>query len=131
MSTIKDLIEISHFYGRNKDFVIAGGGNTSFKDANTIWVKASGTTLADITENGFAMLDRVKLGAIATKKYSDNSDQREAEIKADLFRSSLQPEMNLRPSVETSLHDLIRFNYVVHTHPTLVNALLCLSLIHI
>ena len=29
---IADLIEISKYYGNNKDFVIAGGGNTSFKD---------------------------------------------------------------------------------------------------
>ena len=33
---IADLIEISKYYGNNKDFVIAGGGNTSFKDGQTI-----------------------------------------------------------------------------------------------
>ncbi|MCK4749168.1 MAG: class II aldolase/adducin family protein, partial [Bacteroidales bacterium] len=32
---------------------------------------------------------------------------------------------NLRPSVETSLHNLIEYAYVIHTHPTLVNALMC------
>ncbi len=71
MEPLKDLIDISHFYGKNKDFVIAGGGNTSYKDDKTIWVKASGTTLADITENGFAVLDREKLNSIADKKYCD------------------------------------------------------------
>ena len=45
---IKELIEISKFYGSNKDFVIAGGGNTSFKDDETIWIKASGQALADL-----------------------------------------------------------------------------------
>ena len=39
---IKELIEISKYYGSNKDYVIAGGGNTSFKDDETIWIKASG-----------------------------------------------------------------------------------------
>ena len=39
---IKDLLEISRFYGTDKNFVIAGGGNTSFKNDSTIWVKASG-----------------------------------------------------------------------------------------
>jgi rhamnose utilization protein RhaD (predicted bifunctional aldolase and dehydrogenase)/NAD(P)-dependent dehydrogenase (short-subunit alcohol dehydrogenase family) len=125
MNTLKDLIDISLFYGKNKDFVIAGGGNTSYKNDKTIWVKASGTTLADIIEDGFAVLDRVKLKEISMKKYSEVSDKREAEIKTDLFRSSLFPEKNLRPSVETSLHELIRYSYVIHTHPTLVNALLC------
>jgi len=34
-------------------------------------------------------------------------------------------DSNKRPSVETSLHNLLNFPYVVHTHPTYVNALLC------
>jgi rhamnose utilization protein RhaD (predicted bifunctional aldolase and dehydrogenase)/NAD(P)-dependent dehydrogenase (short-subunit alcohol dehydrogenase family) len=125
MKEIKELIEISHLYGKNSDFVIAGGGNTSFKTDQRLWVKASGTTLADITENGFAVLDREKLKLIAAKTYSDNSDQREQEIKTDLFRASVEPEKMLRPSVETSMHDIIRYKFVVHTHPAVVNALLC------
>lgn len=125
MKEIKELIEISHLYGKNSDFVIAGGGNTSFKTDRHLWVKASGTTLADITENGFAVLDREKLKLIAAKRYSDNSDQREQEIKTDLFRASVEPEKMLRPSVETSMHDIIRYKFVVHTHPTVVNAMLC------
>ncbi len=125
MKEIQDLIEISQFYGKDSDYVIAGGGNTSFKTVDCLWVKASGTTLGEITESGFAVLDREKLGRIATKRYSDNSDQREQEIKTDLFRASIEPEKMLRPSVETSLHDIIRYRFVVHTHPTVVNALLC------
>jgi rhamnose utilization protein RhaD (predicted bifunctional aldolase and dehydrogenase)/NAD(P)-dependent dehydrogenase (short-subunit alcohol dehydrogenase family) len=124
MKEIQQLIEISQFYGKNPEFVIAGGGNTSFKNDSTIWVKASGTTLGAITENGFAVLDREKLKKIAVKKYSDNSDERESQIKSDLFRASLYPEKNLRPSVETSMHEIIDFKFVVHTHPTLVNALM-------
>jgi rhamnose utilization protein RhaD (predicted bifunctional aldolase and dehydrogenase) len=49
---IKELIEISRYYGSNKDFVIAGGGNTSFKDNETIWIKASGQALAELNEDG-------------------------------------------------------------------------------
>ena len=125
MKEIQQLIEISQFYGKNSDFVIAGGGNTSYKNNETIWVKASGTTLAEITEGGFAVLDRAKLKQIAVNKYSDNSDERENQIKTDLFRASLYPEKNLRPSVETSMHEIIGYPFVVHTHPTLVNALMC------
>jgi len=125
MKEIQELIEISQFYGKNSDYVIAGGGNTSFKTDDRLWVKASGVTLGEITENGFAALDRVKLAHIAINRYSDDSDRREQEIKTDLFRASVEPEKLLRPSVETSMHDLIRYRFVVHTHPTLVNALLC------
>ena len=125
MNEIQQLIEISQFYGKNPEFVIAGGGNTSYKDDKYIWVKASGTTLADITEGGFAVLEREKLKKIATNKYSENSDERENQIKTDLFRASVYPEKNLRPSVETSMHEIIDYKFVVHTHPTLVNALMC------
>jgi rhamnose utilization protein RhaD (predicted bifunctional aldolase and dehydrogenase)/NAD(P)-dependent dehydrogenase (short-subunit alcohol dehydrogenase family) len=125
MKEIQQLIEISQFYGKNPDFVIAGGGNTSYKNDKLIWVKASGTTLADISEMGFAVLEREKLNKIATNTYSNNSDERELQIKLDLFRASVYPERGLRPSVETSMHEIINLKFVVHTHPTIVNALMC------
>jgi rhamnose utilization protein RhaD (predicted bifunctional aldolase and dehydrogenase) len=55
---INELIEISKYYGSNKEFVIAGGGNTSFKDEETIWIKASGQSLAEMTEEGLVALNR-------------------------------------------------------------------------
>ena len=45
---IKELIEISKYYGNNKEYVIAGGGNTSFKDDEIIWIKESGHPLAEM-----------------------------------------------------------------------------------
>jgi len=51
-SVLQQLIEISQFYGRQKDFVVAGGGNTSFKDENHLYIKASGHSLATIGEEG-------------------------------------------------------------------------------
>ena len=58
---VQQLIEISRHYGVDSRFVIAGGGNTSYKNAEKLWVKASGSSLATITEEGFAVLDRAKL----------------------------------------------------------------------
>jgi rhamnose utilization protein RhaD (predicted bifunctional aldolase and dehydrogenase)/NAD(P)-dependent dehydrogenase (short-subunit alcohol dehydrogenase family) len=121
---LADLIEISRYYGQNKDFVIAGGGNTSYKSTNNIWVKASGTFLANITLEEFAHLDRNLLKEIYTKQYSEDSTTREAEVKADLFKACCEGSTK-RPSVETSLHELINYAFVVHTHPTLVNAITC------
>ncbi len=122
---IKDLIDVSRFYGRNKDYVIAGGGNTSFKDNEHLWVKASGAGLADITEDGFVVMDRKKLAGIPEQDFSDDPVLREQQVKEVLYASRLDPDTNLRPSVETSLHDAITYSYVVHLHPTLVNALMC------
>ena len=122
---IQELIEISQFYGKQKDFVIAGGGNTSYKDENHIYIKASGHSLATIGEDGFAQLDRKGLQLIAGKTYSDDVMERENQIKNDLLNSRVSPEKGQRPSVETSLHDLIAFPFVVHTHSTKVNGLMC------
>ena len=124
MSSIQQLIEISRYYGDNPAYVIAGGGNTSFKDEKRIWIKASGIPLAGIGESGFVCLSREKLGKIESNTYSEDSVQREEEVKSDMKSAIISPE-NLRPSVETSLHNLMDFAYVVHTHPTLVNGLMC------
>jgi len=122
---IKDLIEISKYYGVNKEFVIAGGGNTSFKDNETIWIKASGQPLAELNEEGLVALSRQKLQRISSAVYSDDTDTREDQVKEDLFSSLLDPGKNSRPSVETSLHEIMRYKFVVHLHPTLINGILC------
>lgn len=122
---IKELIEISRLYGADKNFVIAGGGNTSFKNEKTMWIKASGQPLAGLTEDGLVALSREKLSEITYKKYSDEPMEREEQVKNDLYGSIIDPSLNRRPSVETSLHDLIRYKFVVHLHPSLINGILC------
>jgi NAD(P)-dependent dehydrogenase (short-subunit alcohol dehydrogenase family)/rhamnose utilization protein RhaD (predicted bifunctional aldolase and dehydrogenase) len=121
---LSNLIEISRYYGQKKEYVIAGGGNTSFKDDTKIWVKASGVSMAHIELENFAVLDRKLLRVIGTRKYSNDGIVREAEVKNDLQNACLS-ETAARPSVETSLHELINYPFVVHTHPTLVNAVTC------
>lgn len=123
MEGLKNLVTISQFYGRQKEYVIAGGGNTSFKTADHIWVKASGFALSTITEEGFAQLDRHKLAEMSKKTYSADPFERERQVKDDLTDANLTKEK--RPSVETSLHDLIDYSYIVHLHPTAVNGVTC------
>jgi len=118
------LIEISRFYGMNEEYVIAGGGNTSFKNKGNLWIKASGISLAEIDDKDFVCLSRDKLKLVSAKSYSQNSRIRESQVKEDLNKAILS-STSKRPSVETSLHEIIDFPYVVHTHPTLVNALMC------
>ena len=124
MGTIQQLIEISRHYGGDPAYVIAGGGNTSFKDDQRIWIKASGIPLAGIGESGFVSLSRKKLGEIEENSYPEDSVLREEQVKSDMQRAIISPE-NLRPSVETSLHNLIDYAYIVHTHPTIINAVMC------
>jgi NAD(P)-dependent dehydrogenase (short-subunit alcohol dehydrogenase family)/rhamnose utilization protein RhaD (predicted bifunctional aldolase and dehydrogenase) len=122
---IEDLVRISRFFGTGNDYVIAGGGNTSWKDDDEMWVKASGTSLGSIDHNGFVRLRRDRLKEMRTKVYPGDPDERERQVKADLHGSRAEPESNLRPSVEANLHDIIGYSFVVHLHPTVVNGFMC------
>ena len=123
MKQIEDLIAISRKFGHDSRFVIAGGGNTSYKDENRLWVKASGHALATITEDGFAVLDRALLNEMGEKAYNEDTAIREEQVKNDLSVACITKDR--RPSVETSLHNCMGFAFVVHLHPTLVNGLMC------
>ena len=119
-----ELISLSRYYGSNQNYVIGGGGNTSYKQGDRMWIKASGIPLGSIDRSGFVCLSRSKLDKISTANYSENPFHREQEIKNDLIEAVCDVTRK-RPSVETSLHNLLRSPFVVHTHPTIVNAMLC------
>ena len=122
---LKDLVAISNRYGANPELVLAGGGNTSFKDETNLWIKGSGTNLASITEDGFVKMNRAALAAMFLTEYPAQTEAREAAVLVDLMAAREPGEAHKRPSVETLLHDLFNFKFVVHTHPALVNGLTC------
>lgn len=124
MTHLEDLIQISRYYGNNPEYIIAGGGNTSYKNEDFLYIKASGISLATIDEKGFVKMSREGLALIEEKNYPENSLEREQEVKADLA-AAVAGEQMLRPSVETSLHNLIDYRFIVHTHPTVINGLMC------
>jgi len=121
---IKELVKISRFYGADPDFLLAGGGNTSFKDKRYLYIKASGFKLASIGEDGFVKLDRNALNRIWEKRYPANVDLREKQALQDLMYTRAGGEIK-RPSVESLLHAVLPQKYVIHTHPTIVNGLTC------
>lgn len=120
---IQQLIEISNFYGKNKNFVIAGRGNISYKNKDRMWIKANGYSMATIGEDGFVILDRKKLQVISSKEYNKDILIRENQVKKDTAAACISS--GKRSSVETLLHEVINYSFVTHTHPTLVNGLLC------
>ena len=123
MKEIEQLIEVSRRYGSDSRFVIAGGGNTSYKDSDRLWVKASGHALATIDEDGFAILDRSLLNQMGEKVYSSDPAEREDQVKNDLAAACITK--GRRPSVETSLHNAMGARFIVHLHPTAVNGVMC------
>jgi NAD(P)-dependent dehydrogenase (short-subunit alcohol dehydrogenase family)/rhamnose utilization protein RhaD (predicted bifunctional aldolase and dehydrogenase) len=122
---LKDLLAISHHYGSDPEFLLAGGGNSSYKTDRHLYIKASGVSLSDIEEAGFVKLDRKRLAAMWDRAYSTDPGQREAQVLEDLLDAREAGQQGRRPSVETLLHDLLATTYVLHTHPPLVNALTC------
>jgi rhamnose utilization protein RhaD (predicted bifunctional aldolase and dehydrogenase) len=144
MIALEQLADLSRFYGADPEYVIAGGGNTSFKDTATLWIKGSGVSLATITPPGFVAMDRAKLAALwklsggeprffeaapsasaAGSEGGSGAAKREAAVLEGLMAARCPGEEQKRPSVETLLHDLLPFSFVVHTHPALVNGLTC------
>ncbi len=122
---LKELIVMSNRYGSDPDLVLAGGGNTSAKDSETLYVKASGTSLATITEDGFVAMDRGQLEGILKKEYPSNDKEREAAFLEDVLAAKSNPADTKRPSVEALLHNLFPHRFVLHLHPALVNGLTC------
>ncbi|MGB9686089.1 MAG: class II aldolase/adducin family protein [Rectinema subterraneum] len=121
---LETLIEISRRYGADPDYVLAGGGNTSLKDGDVIAVKASGALLGTIDENGFVQLSLSKLRALFDMALTSDSEAREKIVLEKLLEARL-PGQTRRPSVETLLHALFPYRFVIHLHPALVNGMLC------
>jgi len=125
---LKDMLLISNSVGSDPRLVQGGGGNTSVKTdgGRLMYVKASGTGLRDMREGaGYRLVDVA--GCISI--IEDNrigalpQAEREAEVVQRLMECCVD-ELKGRPSVETSLHAMLD-RCVVHTHPSIVNGLLC------
>jgi len=123
--TLDRLLELSHQLGKEeRKLAILGEGNTSARISDaTFRVKASGSNLggltaAGLTECRFADL----LPLLDAKKLTD------AQIDEKLFASRVDSQAK-KPSVEAIFHAFLLtlpgVNFVGHTHPIVVNQLLC------
>ena len=121
--SLQIITQLSNRYGADPAYVLAGGGNTSFKDEKYLYVKPSGVSLAAITEADFVKMDReIVRSCFDLPEFSDK-DEREAKVKS-LMAYAIVGE-GRRPSVEAPMHEILPFTYVVHTHPALVNGMTC------
>ncbi len=124
MKELIQLQEMSNRYGSDPKYVLAGGGNTSFKTADTLYIKGSGTSLATIKAEDFVNMNRSALSAMWDKKYPENEAERESAVLNDMMDARKEGESR-RPSVETLLHNLFSQKFVLHVHPALVNGMTC------
>ncbi len=114
---------VSRLIGREPDLVLHGGGNTSVKtltpnifgdQCSTIFVKASGFDLANISPNGFSAVDLER-----AKRLRRLPDLSQDEMNKQLRIHLLDPNASM-PSVEAFLHVFIPAKFIVHTHPATI-----------
>lgn len=86
------------------------GGNTSLKDGDVLWIKASGTWLSRAQETPIM----VPVNTAAMRRALDE-DPAAAEAVASFLRQDLNTA-GLRPSIETSFHAVLDAPVVVHIH---------------
>jgi len=123
MVMLNELTELSNEFGAEL-YVQGGGGNTSAKTDDTLWIKPSGTTLASIKSTDFIPLDRKVIRIMLEAEVSTEPAKREEFVK-NAMAGSVKPGYTGRPSVEAPLHELLKGKYVVHTHPAVVNGMTC------
>ena len=123
MDLLTEITKLSHEFG-TPDYVKGGGGNSSAKTADTLWVKPSGTRLAELSPETFVAMDRARLGRLYQAEIPRDSTAREVLVK-DMMAAAVKPGQKARASVEAPLHDILERAFVVHTHPALVNGMTC------
>lgn len=122
MTDLETIVELSHEFG-TVDYVKGGGGNTSVKNDDTLWVKPSGTTLGGLTTETFVAMNRAKINELYVVETPAVAADREELVK-NLMADAVENDAG-RPSVEAPLHNVFEAKFVVHTHPALVNGLTC------
>ncbi len=94
--------------GADRTLVQGAGGNVSLKRAGVLWVKASGTWLAEAQRRDIMV--PVRIDQLLTE-LDDNAAEDVARHVVDKDNPS-----GLRPSIETTMHAALPHPIVVHVH---------------
>jgi len=106
---LADVVRISQAVGTDQSLVLHGGGSTSVKSEDLLWVKASGHDLATIDADGFAVLRRSALRGLLAGPSTDDV----ALLRALAEESSAPQRV---PSIGSLVHDLLPGRFVLHSH---------------
>jgi len=107
---LQALKELSAAVGANPLLIEAAGGNTSIKLGDTLWIKASGTWLANaLTQDIMVPVSMPPLLEAVARRAP------EAE-QAQIFTVAALNPSGLRPSIETTVHAVMPQRVVVHVH---------------
>jgi rhamnose utilization protein RhaD (predicted bifunctional aldolase and dehydrogenase) len=109
-SEFRALLELSAALGADPLRTQGAGGNTSIKQDGVMWIKASGTWLADVLAQDF--MTPVRLDPLR-KAIADGDPRAAAAVE---FVDAQLNASGLRPSIETSVHAMTPAPVVVHIH---------------
>tara|TARA_A100001011_G_C14318617_1_gene849254 strand:+ start:2833 stop:3822 length:990 start_codon:yes stop_codon:yes gene_type:complete len=102
LSELQKLKDLSAKIGKNNMLVQSSGGNTSLKEGEVIYIKASGKRLREAKKSEiFVQIKRNYL----QKEFSNKN------------KSDISLKNKLRPSIETIIHLLLNKKVIIHTHP--------------
>lgn len=107
-SKLRKISELSKKIGDDLDLIQGAGGNTSEKIGDELWVKASGCWLSD------ALKENIFISVNYKNVLTNIDNQKPDPVSSEVIYSDLTK--NLRPSIETTLHAIMPYKYVVHTH---------------
>lgn len=119
-------VHASRLLGSDPALVLAGGGNSSVKTAETdvhgdpvdvIWVKGSGWDMGSIEPAGFAPLRLAPVVRLAELESLPDS------VMANELKAASLDAGAPAPSVESILHATLPHRFVLHTHADAVVAL--------
>ena len=99
---------LSALLGRDPLRIQGPGGNTSFKFDDRMWIKASGTELADAIERDVFV-------AVSVPRARAEIEE-EPGTDGTCRAAMLDPASPVRPSIETTFHALMPWRVVAHTH---------------
>ena len=106
----QELLTVSERLGHDPMQVQGPGGNTSVKANGAMWVKASGTWLAEAREREIM----VPVDAAGIRSALAKGDATAEDGAA--FTANAENASGLRPSIETSVHAVLDWPVVLHTH---------------
>ncbi len=110
LGAYNSFLKVSARLGSDPLQIQAAGGNTSIKRNGAMWIKASGTWLAQAQEQDIMV--PVHADALLDSLLADDPAAQRAQ---DFVAGELNPH-GLRPSIETAVHAAIPLPVVLHTH---------------
>lgn len=112
-----ETVDASRVLGQDPFLVLHGGGNTSVKNDEFIWAKASGFDLGSLVPEGLVQLRRADLDALlAEDKLSDIA------MMDGYAAATVLPDQPA-PTIEAMFHHALPFTSVLHSHADAIVAL--------